>query len=436
MHKILSSSYKLNLFNLNKFQIVSFMGLLFFVNIYYRLYYLLKHSIHSRIHKKIKLNIKMYKRYVHASTLGYLASAYILSPRKFIRNLKGGALFSNWAIAILTIDYIMDDLNLDYSTSIQFIEDFKNLMSGRRSYSINYDKYTFHRESKSLKNALRICKNFGESIKKWDTPLKREFLDKLEIFLDGQHSTILQKEFSMAQDYNWYWESLVNQKSVYFYLAPLTLFSKTKVERARLNKIESEFKKLNQCYYHWQLLDDVVDYRKDLNNGVNAGPVYLLILQGNFANQILGMIHKQSIFELRSLDNKKILQDLLNTFLIYLPAKSKIVFSKESDLILMIKVALSNTKLEEKMELEELLNLKVANRDSIQKFISNSNFKEAINLIANSEVTNVIVNEALEIQNVAQFKAISSEFRSSLKYALYAISLLIHKTYLNANKKI
>jgi phytoene/squalene synthetase len=115
--------------------------------------------------------------------------------------------------------------------------------------------------------------------------LCRTFTGEAHSFLTAQINSSDQKMLDPLHGWDWYAGDVLNQKTLGFALAPMSLWCRSDVSIDRRRELDRAFFALNEAYCHWQLLDDVADYVKDTADGLITAPGYILISQGMIAHR-------------------------------------------------------------------------------------------------------------------------------------------------------
>src|SRR5262249_24773109 len=99
-------------------------------------------------------------------------------------------------------------------------------------------------------------------------------------FLTAQIDSRDQKSLDPVHDWSWYLTEVLNQKTLGFALAPMTICCRDQAGIERRTELTRALLTLNSGYCHWQLLDDIADLQGDTAGGLITAPGFILLSQG------------------------------------------------------------------------------------------------------------------------------------------------------------
>jgi hypothetical protein len=266
-----------------------------------------------------------------------------------------------------------------------------------------------------------------------------EFLGKMRSFLAAQANSQAQTIICDAQDWRWYCLEVLNQKTLGFFTAPMSLWTCTQEDRGRSQELIDKFVSLNQAYLHWQLLDDVVDVSKDTIDGLVTAPGYILLSQGSLARVWLNEEReprdkRPSIGELLA-ESSLLCNWFQNTPL------QNIGFSSSGagfpNLTTAIHCSLANTTTDLGLSVEELSIRRVDQARRYAASMKSRNWGEAIRLLDESAAAGRIVlavND--ELRRIDALLSLGEIADVSLFRVLYILERLIRRAYIKAHRAI
>ncbi len=267
-----------------------------------------------------KVVAKMVRRFSLAYLIGQYSCRFIATPKALAGSAmsSAGMLSAFWATAIIEYDVLIDDdlITVDDATALSKAWS-SNIIHGSqvrptavRRTEVRCDlgapDQHFNKAANGFVDAIGAYRDALQSHGLLDQPLDR--FDKLfrasfGRFVRGQIESKAQENLESGLDWRRYCEDLLNQKTLGGFLAPLILYCYSDESDARRRKLSRIFRLLNSTYFHWQLIDDIADLRKDTQATIVSAPGYLLLSQGQLAREISGVLSAKGRVELRALQS-------------------------------------------------------------------------------------------------------------------------------------
>lgn len=404
----------------------------------------------------------MRRRFVTAYYLGRESFKFVnasSSARNFSH--RAGLVYAYWAVSIIELDRIVDQ----GSVHVSFVEalcsswlnavDCATCQGKPMVDSLRESKKSEHNESHGH-IASRFSVLSAEFVRQvtlfhlqvrpdcnHETPAA-EFLGEMRYFLASQAMSRDQTIICDAHDWSWYCLKVLNQKTLGFFTAPMSLWTRTQEDRGRSRELIEKFVSLNDGYLHWQLLDDVADVSKDTMDGLVTAPGYILLSQGSLAqawlNQETGAGHERaSIVEL--LTKSLLLCDWFHNSPLLDSVRQCIGFSSSDaafeNLPVAIHCSLANTSTDLRLSVEELSVRRIEQAGRYAASMKSRNWGEAIRWLNESAAAGRIVfavnDERRRTDTLMRLGEVAD---TSLFRVLYILERLIRRAYLKARRAV
>lgn len=264
------------------------------------------------------------------------------------------------------------------------------------------------------------------------------------ILFDGQLSSLEQFAVDKNHDWSWYFSSVLDQKTLNFFLAPLALFCPSQQSVKRYDMLKENFLKINKAYFHWQLIDDIADIIKDTFEGIVSAPGYLLISQCKVAEKVLSslvdspeLVEPFTYLQKSNLLNKHFSswQKCMKEICIEFDSIEDINIEKITHMqaIACIKYSLANTSEELTLSLDELCNLRINEGNTYIDTMRNRDYSRAVQTLGKSCVSNRIlesVSDPILDQRISEVldKVDDVNLLNIIKLGRY----IINRTYIKA----
>lgn len=396
--------------------------------------------------------IKLVKRYLRGAHLGWLLARYLLRENSPLPS-RGYPLyadfFGSWGVAIIASDYVLDSHMAAPGAAQRFLEDFLRIMQGRevrweaaltaaagdKPLNPGRDARSLEAEFLALGLGRLVKQNLERLRRAWpDRPHWRvawqhneeEWLNRTRELLKGQLKSLEQFYLSEAHNWKWYYEEVLNQKTINFFFAPIPLYCLTSTALKKYEILKYSFLLLNSTYFHWQLIDDIADLIDDTREGMVTSPGYLLISQGQLASEL------QKYFDLDNNDiytdrlhhivDHKIINPILESGLLIEEFCSPTLWHEllahrdrktrneggEAPVTLArrwVRRALANLPPEEGLSLPELCARKAAQKENYLKAMANGEAEAAVALVLESGAAQRLLSVAQDAERVARLSA-------------------------------
>jgi|WetSurMetagenome_2_1015567.scaffolds.fasta_scaffold56738_1 hypothetical protein len=379
----------------------------------------------------IVIKLKLKNRFIAGSYLGYTISRYVTnSERKtrFRENLKNGVLYGYWGLTIITLDYLIDSLLEDPKIVKEFTQYCINRLSSNESASFKYSNVVFTQEIIEAKDILdELLSALTRNIMGISENNRAIFVRSAVELLNAQLYSMKQKDYSEEMNFKWYWNDVLNQKTLNFFLAPINLFCNSITEFEKLNRLRNTFLALNKCYWHWQLIDDVADLIKDSADKIISAPGYIVISQGQLSQFVLTLGKLNSFNQSKALDIYITESRLLES---YLPFAEH--YSPEDNIYLRTKISLSNTADDLNMDLKELLYEKIEIMNTFIAAHFQGNADSMISSIRRSRACKRILSSTFDPKNISFLNMLLKNEGSELVVCMKTLHSILHNTYSKA----
>ncbi len=219
--------------------------------------------------------------------------------------------------------------------------------------------------------------------------VQQRFLHYANTLAQGQAASLNQKKLHPQYNLHWYLTEVLPKKTEPFLLAPMVLCDFTDASHSRLNDFIILYQKMSKPYGHWQIQDDIADLSKDLAGGIISTPGYLLIAQGDLANQLQDKEIESSTEFLAQI--KEIIQKtgIMDSRFVgrHTPEQEHPEESAED----IIKMALCNQPEDFKKPLANIIRESIDARDSFIRELRARNARDAMEILKSRKVLNVLL---------------------------------------------
>lgn len=234
---------------------------------------------------------KIVTRFVIAYRLGRLIHRAISPIHDRAAEHYAALAYAGWALTAIQADRVVDDVNGRLDVLAAWAEEWLRDFEGMRTIAVTK---SVDASMGSLDGELlvRFGAQFRADVRRYlarslehggnADSARAAFAVELRLYLAAQVKSAEQRIVTQSRDWRWYVETILDQKTLPFFFAPLSLFADR--QAASFRALESAFLTLNAYYGHWQLLDDVADIADDTARGIVAAPGFMLISQGALAD--------------------------------------------------------------------------------------------------------------------------------------------------------
>jgi phytoene/squalene synthetase len=246
-----------------------------------------------------KTMLKMRRRFIVAYWLGYSSCAFIDPPKRNgdeARLHLAGLAYAFWSLTVIELDSLVDDHSISQSAAQDLVTSWLDQIaraiqpsdqtaddvarSNSRIACGTYAKFDLLaralQQQLTLYSALALERRQREDI-------CATFIREAGRFLTAQINSRDQKSLDPAHDWSWYLTEVLNQKTLGFALAPMTICCREQTSIDRRIELTRALLTLNSGYCHWQLLDDIADLQGDTAAGLITAPGFILLSQGEIA---------------------------------------------------------------------------------------------------------------------------------------------------------
>jgi hypothetical protein len=244
--------------------------------------------------------IKFYKYYVTSGVIGYIGAEAIKRNATFFTKLRYSFLTMDWGLLILAMDAVSDVEGADdkYSEELN-VACYYQLCEKIAKSNDHYNK-VFEENIRVILNSLpqnatsfraktpmsNVSLYLVSKINKkmpWIIPKKNQSilqitiraLEECALLCKGQIDSFRQKLCDDKYNLYWYCKDVIYNKTIYIY-SFIYLFAQDDEEGINASKLGQALLLANDLYLNRQLLDDMNDIAVDTNDGIFAGPSYLL----------------------------------------------------------------------------------------------------------------------------------------------------------------
>jgi phytoene/squalene synthetase len=243
--------------------------------------------------------LKMRRRFIIAYWLGYSSCAFIDPPRRNGDDARlhlAGLVYAFWSLTVIELDSLVDEHSISQSLARDLVTSWLDQMaraikapdqtdggvdrSNSRIASGTYVKFDLL--ARALQQQLTLYSAQALEGRQREEICKT-FMQEAGRFLTAQIDSRDQKSLDPAHDWSWYLTEVLNQKTLGFALAPMTICCREQTSVERRAELTRALLMLNSGYWHWQLLDDIADLQGDTAGGLITAPGFILLSQGEIA---------------------------------------------------------------------------------------------------------------------------------------------------------
>jgi phytoene/squalene synthetase len=246
-----------------------------------------------------KTMLKMRRRFIVAYWLGYSSCAFIDPPKRNgdeARLQLAGLVYAFWSLAVIELDSLVDEHSISQSAAQDLVTSWLDQIAraikasdqtaddvDRSNSSVACGMYVkFDLLARGLQRQLtHYSAQALERRQRED--ICETFIPEAGRFLTAQINSRDQKSLDPAHDWSWYLTEVLNQKTLGFALAPMTICCRDQTSIERRTELTRALLTLNSGYCHWQLLDDIADLQGDTAGGLITAPGFILLSQGEIA---------------------------------------------------------------------------------------------------------------------------------------------------------
>lgn len=257
----------------------------------------LKRELQTHLGRHVPDFGRSLRRFIVAYWMGRLSFVAIISQEPADHDLQhlAGLIYGYWSLCGIELDCLLDEGRLTADAVAHLSERWVLAAEAALSGNSDDDHVTLGNTEAATLVFRRLSGRFFAVAARYVATLtkagllssldisKQQFLRALSGLMSGQLDSRAQTNLQDPCDWAWYYRNILNTKNVYFFLAPLYLWTWAEGGVERFRRIEELFLLLNSAYLHYQLLDDVADLEEDLHQGVIAGPAAMLLAQGTLA---------------------------------------------------------------------------------------------------------------------------------------------------------
>src|SRR5262245_21811489 len=246
-----------------------------------------------------KTALKMRRRFVVAYWLGYSSCGFIDPPKRNDDEARlhlAGLVYAFWSLTVIELDALVDEHSISQSAAQDLMTSWLDRIaraikvsdqtdgSGDRSKSRIADGtyVKFDLLARALQQQLTLYSAQALESRQREE-ICETFIREAGSFLTAQIDSRDQKSLDPAHDWSWYLTEVLNQKTLGFALAPMTVCCREQTNVDRRSELTRALLTLNSGYCHWQLLDDIADLQGDTAGGLITAPGFILLSQGEIA---------------------------------------------------------------------------------------------------------------------------------------------------------
>jgi phytoene/squalene synthetase len=242
--------------------------------------------------------LKMRRRFIIAYWLGYSSCAFIDPPKRNGDDARlhlAGLVYAFWSLTVIELDSLVDEHSISQAAAQDLVTAWLDQMAraikapdqaggGDRSNStIACGTYVkFDLLARALQKQLTLYSAHSLECRQRED-ICETLIPEAGRFLTAQINSRDQKSFDPVHDWSWYFTEVLNQKTLGFALAPLSICCRDQAGIERRTELTRALLTLNSGYWHWQLLDDVADLQGDTAAGLITAPGFILLSQGEIA---------------------------------------------------------------------------------------------------------------------------------------------------------
>jgi phytoene/squalene synthetase len=243
--------------------------------------------------------LKMRRRFIIAYWLGYSSCAFIEPPKgngDAARLHLAGLVYAFWSLTVIELDSLVDEHSISQAAAQDLVTSWLDQMAraikapdqadggvDRSNSRIACGTYVkFDLLARALQKQLTLYSAQALECHQREEVCET-FIPEAGGFLTAQINSRDQKSFDPAHDWSWYFTEVLNQKTLGFALAPMTIWCRERTSIERRTELTRALLTLNSGYGHWQLLDDIADLHGDTAEGLITAPGFILLSQGEIA---------------------------------------------------------------------------------------------------------------------------------------------------------
>ena len=249
---------------------------------------------------------KIRKHFYSAGIAGAFISASIhgQSKESKINRQDYSLLFSYWAGLLISLDSYFDlkkneiakDISANFKIAILLKDilvskgvlipsgsliDFNIWITDNNSSDlpIDNDYSSITKEIyflESFANKLANCLNHAEN-EIIVTKNLIQIIDSFMKLMTGQINSLNQIYYSECYNWNWYSKNVLEQKFNFIFPSVLWSFPQNKTQYNLVSNLIQGMKEIDTVFIHRQILDDLIDFGEDIDNGILATPSYILL---------------------------------------------------------------------------------------------------------------------------------------------------------------
>jgi phytoene/squalene synthetase len=248
--------------------------------------------------------LKMRRRFIVAYWLGYSSCAFIDPPKRNgdeARLHLAGLVYAFWSLTVIELDSLVDEHSISQSVAQDLVTSWLDQMTraikapdqtdggvDRSNSRIACGTYVkFDLLARALQKQLTLYSAQALEGRQREE-ICETFIEEAGRFLTAQVDSRDQKSLDPAHDWSWYLTEVLNQKTLGFALAPMTICCREQTSIERRTELTRALLMLNSGYCHWQLLDDIADLQGDTAGGLITAPGFILLSQGEIAGLFCG----------------------------------------------------------------------------------------------------------------------------------------------------
>jgi phytoene/squalene synthetase len=243
--------------------------------------------------------LKMRRRFIIAYRLGYSSCAFIDAPKRNGNHARlhlAGLVYAFWSLTVIELDSLVDEHSISQAAAQDLVTSWLDQMAraikapdqaddgvDRSNSTIARGTYVkFDLLARALQQQLTLYSAQALEGRQREE-ICETFIREAGSFLTAQIDSRDQKSLDPAHDWSWYLTEVLNQKTLGFALAPMTIWCREQTSIERRAELTRALLTLNSGYWHWQLLDDIADLQGDTAGGLITAPGFILLSQGEIA---------------------------------------------------------------------------------------------------------------------------------------------------------
>ncbi len=411
---------------------------------------------------------KLVPRYLRGAHLGWLLARYLLRDHANLSSRDYtvyGDFFGSWGVAIIATDYVLDSHLASPEAAPVFLEDFLEILqgwndAGQTSPTAEAGEKPGHPYPSA--DAVCLALGLGRLVRANTEKLRRiwpeapgwraawqvgkhTWLKRTKALLAGQLKSLKQFDLTEENNWKWYYEEILNQKTINFFLAPIALYCLTPTALKKYEILKEYFLSLNSRFFHWQLMDDIADITADTRDGMITSPGYVLISQAQLASHFqnyIGFLNNDidiSNKTISSIAEQNIISPALETCLLIEEFCPPLLWDEiqayrqkaDNNRITLppklaqrcARTALSNLPSDERLSMSELIARRVAQKTSYMQAMASGDRDAAVAQVLESGAAYRLLGVAQDAHRIAGLKA---KLRHLDDPALLAVLRILH----------